>query len=72
MSIKENSGPRMPFGKHKGELIEEIPSGYLQWFVENVDEKSIFNGKSIDNTVIIREVEKELKYRSKYSCHIKE
>ena len=32
----------MPFGKHKGKPIYTIPSGYVQWFSENV------NGWTID------------------------
>ena len=26
---------RMPFGKHKGELLEDIPTDYLNWLMEN-------------------------------------
>jgi len=25
------------FGKHKGQEIRDIPSGYLKWVVENID-----------------------------------
>jgi hypothetical protein len=25
----------MPFGKHKGEELEDIPVGYLEWVLEN-------------------------------------
>src|SRR4051794_17992271 len=28
---------RMPFGKHKGELLDVIPSGYLLWALREVD-----------------------------------
>jgi len=34
-----DEGVRMPFGKHKGELLEEIPSDYLRWVVDNVEGK---------------------------------
>jgi len=27
----------MPFGKYKGDQIEDIPSPYLQWALENLD-----------------------------------
>ena len=27
---------RMPWGKHKGEDVEDLPTGYLQWIAENV------------------------------------
>lgn len=28
---------RMPFGKHKGEDIADVPDDYLEWVLENVD-----------------------------------
>lgn len=28
----------MPFGKHKGELMEDVPVEYLHWFYTEVDE----------------------------------
>jgi exodeoxyribonuclease X len=31
---------RMPFGKHKGELIEDLPEDYLYWCLENVEDLS--------------------------------
>ena len=27
---------RMPWGKHRGEDVEDLPTGYLQWIAENV------------------------------------
>jgi hypothetical protein len=27
----------LPFGKHKGERIDTLPTAYLRWFVGNVD-----------------------------------
>lgn len=29
--------PRMPMGKHKGELVEDVPSSYLRWMQGNMD-----------------------------------
>ncbi|MFA5250909.1 MAG: DUF3820 family protein [Parachlamydiales bacterium] len=26
---------RMPFGKHQGKLLKEVPKGYLTWLIEN-------------------------------------
>lgn len=37
----ESSTVRMPAGKFKGKLIEEIPSGYLKWIAENWDDDEI-------------------------------
>jgi hypothetical protein len=28
---------RMPFGKHKGEWVHDIPTDYLEWLVRNVE-----------------------------------
>ena len=28
---------RWPFGKHKGELIEDLPSDYIEWALANLE-----------------------------------
>lgn len=32
---------KMPFGKFKGTDIEDLPSDYLKWMAENVDDEDI-------------------------------
>lgn len=27
----------MPFGKHKGELLEDLPTEYIEWVLTNVE-----------------------------------
>lgn len=27
----------MPFGKHKGEPVEDVPADYLDWFLGNIE-----------------------------------
>lgn len=34
---REKSGPVMLFGKHKGTPIKDLPRGYLEWFVGQLD-----------------------------------
>lgn len=48
----------MPFGKHKGEEIEDLPSSYLRWLAENMEDEKIRS-----------EAEQECDYRDDYSCH---
>lgn len=31
----------MPWGKHKGEDIEDLPTDYLKWLAENCDDEDI-------------------------------
>jgi len=31
----------MPWGKHKGKDIEDLPSSYLKWLTENCDDDKI-------------------------------
>lgn len=45
----------MPWGKHKGELIENIPTAYLEWLLENTEDHTI-----------IEEAEQELDFRNKW------
>lgn len=33
----------MPFGKHKGEELEDIESSYLQWVISNLDLREDLN-----------------------------
>ncbi len=34
------SGARMPFGKHRGELVRDLPDEYLSWLLDEVDIQS--------------------------------
>lgn len=52
----------MPWGKHKGEDIEDIPSGYLRWLAENCQDDLIatladdeYNEREDDGTHIWEE-----------------
>jgi|APSaa5957512622_1039677.scaffolds.fasta_scaffold61169_1 DNA polymerase III alpha subunit (gram-positive type) len=54
---------KMPFGKHKDELIADVPTSYLLWVAENhdsVDETSNKFDEDFSNT-IIAEMENRLK-----------
>jgi len=48
----------MPYGKFKGKAIHEMPSGYLKWMAENLDDE-----------VLACEADDEYQYREKYNCH---
>jgi uncharacterized protein (DUF3820 family) len=53
----------IPFGKHRGEDIEEVPSHYLVWLTE----QDWFNDQfvQLSNLVV-----KELEWREKWGRHI--
>ncbi len=60
---------KLPFGKHKGEEIEDVPSPYLRWFTENVSERGD-DGKPRSGVVeAIKEIDKELAWRDKHRAH---
>jgi uncharacterized protein (DUF3820 family) len=44
----------MPFGKYKGQDVENVPTGYLMWLLENGDNVP---------TSLIEEMENQLKLR---------
>lgn len=43
---------KMPFGRYKGQDMEDLPTGYLLWLAENVS-----------NTAVVVEAENQLKLR---------
>lgn len=45
----------MPFGKHKGQLLEDIPTDYLQWAYDNLDRLNPSIRQEIENQLILRE-----------------
>lgn len=49
---------KLPFGKHKGEDIEDIDSDYLEWFLDNIDSDC----SAMD--AILQEIEEELEIRN--------
>ena len=52
----------MPFGKHAGKTIEELPSSYLRWVCENVE----------DNDEITESAADELKWRTDNNAHFED
>ena len=32
---------QMPWGKHRGKFIDDLPSSYLRWLAENCDDDAI-------------------------------
>lgn len=36
-----NDTLRMPFGKHKGKLVTDLPSSYLKWLAEECENDEI-------------------------------
>lgn len=56
----------MPFGKHRGEDIEDVPSDYLQWFVTGVDAPPKGDARRDAHLNLVSEIETELASRKKY------
>lgn len=48
----------MPWGKHKGTAIEELPSSYLRWLDEECEDDDLADA-----------ARDELKYRDDHRCH---
>jgi len=38
----------MPWGKHKGEEIDDLPSSYLRWLAESCDDDQICEAADIE------------------------
>lgn len=53
----------MPFGKFAGEDIEDIPSDYLRWFIDNIDADSSFLEE------VINACDDEYNFREKHREH---
>ncbi|MGO9372705.1 MAG: putative quorum-sensing-regulated virulence factor [Syntrophobacteraceae bacterium] len=47
------------FGKYRGKTIEELPSGYLKWIAENVDDDDLCEA-----------ADAEYQWRSQHGTHI--
>jgi len=56
-AMMEESKMVMPWGNHKGESIEDLPSSYLKWLAENCD-----------NNLICEASAEEYRWRSDHQC----
>jgi len=55
----------LPYGKHAGKDIEDIPSSYLSWFVQQEFTHLGFNKE-------VKAAEAELAYRTKHNAHFED
>lgn len=53
----------LPFGKHAGQSIEDIPNDYLKWFVENICTQDEY-------VWLERPIVEELQYRNKFNIKL--
>ena len=54
----------MPWGKYKGKEIENLPSWYLKWLAENINEKNPVGAQ------VCKEADEEYQFREKNGSHI--
>ena len=60
----------MPFGKHKGKDIEEVPDDYLLWLLDQCETFGELNDYLKENEDAIRKGAKEIRdeyYKEEYS-----
>ena len=57
---------KMPFGKYKGLPIEELPSSYLRWLTNNIDDE-----ERGENSIQLN-ADEEYEFRSKYNTHFED
>lgn len=51
----------MPFGKYRGKTIEELPSGYLRWMRDNVEDDDLVDA-----------ADDELQFRDIHNTHFED
>ena len=50
---------RMPFGKHKGQEIDDLPTDYLRWMIKNLTDLSYSLRTALEDQLEIRGVSYE-------------
>lgn len=55
---------KMPWGKYAGNDIQDLPSGYLRWLAENIEEITL------EDSAICKAADEEYQFREKNNCHV--
>lgn len=55
---------KIPFGKHRGELLADIPNSYLEWLLE----QDFFEEKFREHWLMSK---KEVEYRRKFNIYVR-
>jgi uncharacterized protein (DUF3820 family) len=49
------TGMRMPFGKHKGKLMEDIPVDYFEWCLRELEDLSPSLRDEMQNQILLKQ-----------------
>lgn len=47
MDLESAKSFTMPFGKHKGKKLTEIPESYVKWMLENISDGSVLKALKV-------------------------
>lgn len=56
----------LTFGKHRGKELKDVPSDYLQWLMEELEDNEKFNER---NPELYEGVEEEIEIRDRSDGH---
>jgi uncharacterized protein (DUF3820 family) len=59
----------LTFGRHKGKDVEDVPSEYLQWMLDEIEAPPVGSAERDTHMNLMSEVEDELASRKKYGSH---
>lgn len=60
--LSQDADVKMPSGKYSGKSIEDVPNGYLEWLIDELDDEK--------SAIMVSEINKELIFRKKFDIEL--